>query len=98
MSVSKPHIIYYTELTHKFVSRSDNIFPVNKNNVLIGGERGFYHINFDQYKTIRYPLRVLITSVNAINKKDSLLFGGYSGEVNADDAVLKKKTPGVSHS
>ena len=26
------------------------------------------------------------------------MFGGYSGEVNADDAVLKKKTPGVSHS
>ncbi len=98
MSASKPLIIYFPELTNKFVSGFEYIYPVNKNNIFIGGERGFYHINYDQYKKIKYPLRVQITSVKAINEKDSLLFGGYSGEVNEDNGSIKSKKNKVSHS
>jgi ligand-binding sensor domain-containing protein/DNA-binding CsgD family transcriptional regulator len=98
MSASKPLIIYFPELTNKFVSGFEHIYPVNKNNIFIGGERGFYHINFEQYKTIKYPLRVQITAVKAMNKKDSLLFGGYVGDVNEDSIPVKMKTSVVSHS
>ena len=98
MSASKPQIIYFPELTNKFVSGFEHIYPVNKNNIFIGGERGFYHINYEQYKTIKYPLQVQITSVKAINKKDSLLFGGYMGEVNEDITTIKKQKSTVSHS
>lgn len=97
MSASKPQIIYFPELSNKFVSGFEHILPVNKNNIFIGGEKGFYHINYEQYKKIEYPLEVQITSVRTINEKDSLLFGGYTGEVNDDlkDAGGKKKK--ISH-
>lgn len=98
MSDSTPHIIYFPELTNKFVSGFELVYPVNKNNILIGAERGFFHINFEQYKTIKYPLQVLITSVKAINKKDSLLFDGYTGEVNDENAGARRKASRVSHS
>jgi DNA-binding CsgD family transcriptional regulator len=89
-------IIYFPELTNKFVSGFEHVYPVNKNNIIIGGEKGFYHINYEQYKTIKNPLRVLITSVKAINKKDSLLFGGYTGEVNGEMGLPNRGA--VSHS
>ncbi|HEV7782551.1 MAG TPA: triple tyrosine motif-containing protein [Chitinophagaceae bacterium] len=98
MSSSKPLVIYFPELTNKFVSGFEHIYPVNKNNIFIGGERGFYHINFEQYKTIKYPLQVQITAVKAINKKDSLLFGGYANDANEEPAAVKKKRAEVSHS
>jgi DNA-binding CsgD family transcriptional regulator len=97
MSASKPQIIYFPELTNKFVSGFEHIYPVNKNNVFIGGERGFYHINFEQYKKIKYPLQVQITAVRVMNQKDSLIFGGYTGEVNEDSRVKNKRNT-VSHS
>lgn len=97
MSATQPLLIYFPELTNKFVSGFEHIYPVNKNNIFIGGERGFYHINFEQYKTIRYPLVAQITSVKTINKKDSLLFGGYVAHANEDPkAVLTKRTT-VNH-
>lgn len=97
MSGSKPQVIYFPELTNKFVSGFELIYPVNNNNVFIGGERGFYHINLEQYKKIKYPLDVQIVTVKARNEKDSLLFGGYTGEVNADSSAFKLKKNKVSH-
>ncbi|MGB8195040.1 MAG: two-component regulator propeller domain-containing protein, partial [Chitinophagaceae bacterium] len=84
MSAGKPHVIYFPELTNKFVSGFEFINPVDKNNVLIGGEKGFYHINYEQYKKIKYPLQAQITTVKALNDRDSLLFGGYYRAVNED--------------
>jgi DNA-binding CsgD family transcriptional regulator len=98
MSAVKPSIIYFPELTNKFVSGFEHIYPVNKNNIFIGGERGFYHINFEQYKTIKYPLRAQITLVKAMNKKDSVLFGGYMGDANEDHTNLETKRSVVGHS
>lgn len=98
MSASKPQMIYLPELTNKFVSGFEHVYPVNKNNIFIGGEKGFYHINYEQYKKLKYPLQVQITSVKAINEKDSLLFGGYTGEVNEETNLSKNKETKVSHS
>ena len=96
-TAAKPQIIYFPELTNKFVSGFEHIYPVNKNNIFIGGEKGFYHINYEQYKKIKYPLQVQITAVKAINEKDSLLYGGYMGEVNEESNTIIKKNK-VSHS
>ncbi len=98
MTTSKNQIIYFPELTNKFVSGFEHIYPVNKNNILIGGEKGFYHINYEKYKVLEYPLQVKITAVKAINKKDSLLFGGYLGEVNNPDSGMVATRNRVSHS
>jgi len=78
----KPQIIYFPELTNKFVAGFEHVNPIDKNNVLIGGEKGFYHINYEQYKKLKFPLQVQITRVVANNDRDSLLFGGYNTSVN----------------
>ena len=93
----KPQIIYFPELTNKFVSGFEFVNPVNKNNVLIGGEKGFYHINYEQYKKNKYPFQVHLTSVKAVNMRDSLLFGGYFDRANEDTSATQRSTVSVSH-
>lgn len=95
-STSQPQIIYFPELNNKFVAGFEHVNPIDKNNVFIGGEKGFYHINYEQYKKIKNPLQVFITSVNAINNRDSLLFGGYRKSVNEAVAAQKASTK-ISH-
>jgi ligand-binding sensor domain-containing protein/DNA-binding CsgD family transcriptional regulator len=92
-----PQIIYFPELTNKFVSGFEFINPINSSNVLIGGERGFYHINYEQYKKLKYPLQVQITTVKALNVGDSLLYGGYANSVNEDTGTVQEKRATISH-
>ncbi len=82
-------IIYLPELNDKMVSGFEHIYPYNKSNIFLGAEKGFYHINFDKYKKQNHQLDVLIRSVTASGKSDSLLFGGYHGDVN-DTSTQKK--------
>ncbi len=98
MSLQKSQIIYFPELTDKFVSGFEFIYPLNKNNIFIGGDKGFYHINYEQYKNIRYPISIQITSVSAIKDRDSLLFGGYRGEVNDDNTTINDKKAILNYS
>ncbi len=95
-STSQPQIIYFPELNNKFVAGFEHVNPIDKNNVFIGGEKGFYHINFEHYKKIKNPLQVFITSVSSINIRDSLLFGGYSKTVN-EIVAEQKATENISH-
>ncbi|MDQ6757338.1 MAG: transcriptional regulator [Bacteroidota bacterium] len=97
MSLEKPHIIYFPELANKFVSGFEFIYPVDKNNIFIGGDKGFYHINYEQYKNIKYSLGVKIISVKAIKDRDSLLFGGYNAEVNDDRTSSQNKKVNLSY-
>ncbi|OLY91563.1 Two component regulator propeller [Cnuella takakiae] len=77
-STLKPKIIYLPELNRKIVSGYEHIYPINQNNILVGAEKGFYHINYEQYKSHTHSLNVLIRSVEAIGKTDTLLYGGYN--------------------
>lgn len=83
----RPQIIYFPELNGKMVSDFEFVYPYNRYNVFVGAEKGFYHINFEEYKKNTYQIEVRIRSVKAFRKTDSLLFGGYYGDVNA---VLKQ--------
>lgn len=94
---SKPEIIYLPELTDRFVSGFEYVYPVNNSNIFIGGEKGFYHLNFDKYKKNKCPLLVQIRSVKATADRDSLLFGGYTGEVNDTTAWAKAPRAEVAH-
>lgn len=76
-----PQVIDFPELTNKFVAGFEHINHIDQHNILIGGEKGFYHINYARYKELNYPLQVLIAGVYAINQRDSALFGGYAGSV-----------------
>ncbi|MHA4807081.1 triple tyrosine motif-containing protein [Flavitalea flava] len=96
-STLKPSIIYLPELKSKMLSGFEHIYPVNDKNIFIGGEKGFYHINFAKYKQNKNTLSVYIRTVKARDKVDSLLFGGYFGEANEERLQGKERTPSVSH-
>ncbi|MFC0181703.1 regulatory protein, luxR family [Pseudarcicella hirudinis] len=82
LSKSKPETVYFPELTNKMVSGFENITILNENNVLVGGETGFYHINYPKYKQNQNEISVQLRSLKAYGQSDSLIFGGYFGEVN----------------
>ncbi len=77
MSEAKPAITYISELDNKLLSGFEHVYPVDENNIFVGGEQGFYHINYKAYKRNTTKIEVGIRNVSAFNKKDSLLFGGY---------------------
>lgn len=96
-STLQPSIIYLPELKAKMFSGFEHIYPVNKNNIFVGGEKGFYHINFEKYKQADHTLNVYIRTVRSIGKKDSLLFGGYFSDVNEDKKQPEELAPSVNH-
>lgn len=79
-TTAKPSIIYIPELNNKMLSGFEFIYPVNKNNIFLGGEIGFFHINYEKYKQRKTALLVKLSAVKILYAKDSLLFGGnYAG-------------------
>lgn len=94
MSGARPEVIYFPELSGKMVADYEHIYPYDKHNVFVGADKGFYLINYEEYKKNSYPIRARIRTVKALGKTDSLLFGGYFGEVN--DSV--DQPPGAVYS
>jgi DNA-binding CsgD family transcriptional regulator len=82
MSGTQPEVIDFPELSGKMVADMEHIYPYDKHNVFVGAEKGFYLINYEEYKKNLYPIRARIRAVKALGKIDSLLFGGYFGDVN----------------
>lgn len=86
-SKKEPVVIYLPELNNKMLSGFEFIYPVNESNIFLGGEKGFYHINYEKYKQTLPKLSVQIRTLNIIHKTDSLLFGGYyTNEKQIQDA------------
>ncbi len=88
---SKPFkIIYFPELTGEILSGFENIYPFNKENILISSEKGIIHLNFDKYADKHYTVSVLLGKVETFSDKDSLLFGGYFQSVSDSSYVQGK--------
>lgn len=96
-SGAKPAIIYIPELNRRILSGFENVFAVNESNVFVGGENGFYHINYAKYKQNIHPLKTYIRKVKANAGADSLLFGGYFSNVNDDDKQSAAGMPSLSY-
>lgn len=77
LSKPKPRIIYFPELNNKLVSGFENIYPFDEHNIIIGGEKGFYHVDFEKYKQNKNLIETQIRLVRSIGKTDSVLYGGY---------------------
>jgi len=77
-SGQKPKTIYFPELNNKLVSVFENVYPFDEHNIIIGGEKGFYHVDFEKYKQNRNILETQIRYVRSIGKTDSILYGGFS--------------------
>jgi DNA-binding CsgD family transcriptional regulator len=91
-----PRIIYFPELNGKMVGGNENVYPYNNSNILVGSEKGFYHINYEAYKRNRYGLDVMIRSVKAFGNSDSLLLGGYFTQINQPMIQPESLIPSVS--
>jgi DNA-binding CsgD family transcriptional regulator len=81
-SDGKVAVIYLPELNNKLLSGFEFIYSVNENNIFLGGEKGFFHLNYQKYKQTVQALQVQLRVVRIIDKSDSLLFGGYFKKVN----------------
>ena len=77
-SPGHPVVTWFPELNNLVLGNDDEfIYPINKNNVLMAGEVGFYHLDYDRYRATRHRMKVLLRSVTASYNKDSILFGGF---------------------
>jgi len=93
----EPVVIYLPELNNKMLSGFEFIYPVDENNIFLGGEKGFYHINYEKYKKSLPELKVQVRTVSIIKNKDSLLFGGYFGNVNENQVQQKNDIPEIAY-
>ncbi len=81
-SNNNPVVIYLPELNNKMLSGFEFIYPLNERNIFIGGEKGFYHINFEKYKEAIANLHVQIRSVKTSGETEKVIFGGYFKDIN----------------
>ena len=96
-SSQEPAIIYLPELRNKMLSGFESVYPVDANNIFLGGEKGFYHINYEKYKKTLPDLQLQIRAVRVISKTDSLLFGGYFKGINEKQIQEASNIPEVSN-
>lgn len=90
MSQHEPKIIYIPELNDKIMAGGfENINIIDSNNVFVAAEKGFFHINYAQYKKndYHYRLSVLLRTVRSTTEKDGLIYGGFGDLPAASPSV-----------
>lgn len=78
------------ELTGKFLTGFENIYPFNANNVFIASDNGIIHLNTEKYLAEELPIKVLLSKVSLINNKDSIVFGGFQNPTYKEDIRISK--------
>ncbi|PYF74371.1 ligand-binding sensor domain-containing protein [Pedobacter nutrimenti] len=94
---STPVIINFPELYNRILSGFENVYPINPENIFVGSENGFYHINYTKYKQNIRPLEVYIRSVRSGSGTDSVLFGGYSTAMQPNGQLRIAALPNFAH-
>lgn len=87
LSGKKPAIVYIPELKGNILSGFENVYSYDKYNTFIGGQKGFYQINFEKYKENISPLKIFIRNVKIKGDADSVLFGGYHSDINEEQSI-----------
>ncbi|RYG00270.1 MAG: hypothetical protein EOO02_15255, partial [Chitinophagaceae bacterium] len=93
----KAKIIYLPELQGKILSGFEYVYPLDENNVFVGGEKGFYHINYEKYKESNRPLNVYIRKVISGGKNDTLIYGGYDPGLATDSRSMAESIPHLAY-
>ncbi len=94
---SQYRITYFPELTGKILSGFEHIYTYNPKNVFIASKNGIIHFNYENYITNKPKLTVLLSTVKAFGKSDSLVYGGYApGNNNLAFKQDKNTTPHFS--
>ncbi|MCU0447137.1 MAG: hypothetical protein MUE85_19755, partial [Microscillaceae bacterium] len=86
-SSGKPRTHYIPELKNKIASGFENVFPYNNQNILIGGEPGFYHLNYEKYVKNIKPFSAYVSEVKTSGAIDSVFFGGYVFDNQQDNKI-----------
>jgi DNA-binding CsgD family transcriptional regulator len=86
---TKPAIHYIPELKNRILSGFENIYPYNIENILIGAESGFYHINYEKYRQTIRPFTAYITELKITGSKDTILYGGFGESSREENARMK---------
>ena len=97
MTGKEPAVIYLPELNRKMLSGFEFIYPVNEKNIFLGGEKGFYHINYEKYKQTVPKLAVRIRNVRISSSEDSVLFGGYFKNINEKQIQDADNIPAIKN-
>lgn len=97
-SSQNPVITWFPELNNLVLGNGDEfIYPINKSNVLLAGDIGFYRLDYERYRAANHRMKVVLRSITAFYKRDSVLFGGFiadTGWTPSDNRVYPKK---ISH-
>ncbi len=95
-STKEPTIVHFPELNNKIMAGGfEYVYPYDRNNVFVAGEEGFYLINYEQYRTAKQTIPILISNVRISNKRDSVILGGYyadpvnGGLINKNEIDIK---------
>jgi DNA-binding CsgD family transcriptional regulator len=94
MTQKQPQIIFLPELTGKMLSGFESMYALDESNIFLGGEKGFYHINYAKYKKNVPALSVQLHNVLIRNNTDSVLFGGY---LYRDLSSVNTAIPSIHH-
>jgi ligand-binding sensor domain-containing protein/DNA-binding CsgD family transcriptional regulator len=98
LSGREPVIIYLPALNNKMLSGFEFIYPEDQNNIFLGGEKGFFHINYEKFKQPFPGLQVQVRNVLINNNRDSVLFGGYFANVNDPQRQPDQAVPRIDFS
>ncbi len=77
LSGKQPVLVPIPALNNKMLSGFEFIYATDESNIFLGGESGFYHINYQKYLETITPLVAQVRAVHIFNKGDSMIFGGY---------------------
>jgi len=97
LTAEQPQVIDIPELKNKMLSGFEMIYPVDESNIFLGGERGFYHINYRKYKKNTPALNVQVRSLKIGNNLDSLVFGGYFNRLDLPAIQLEDRIPLIDY-
>lgn len=73
----EPQIVPLPVFTNKMVSGFESIYFLNKTNTIIGGEKGFYSLNYPKYKESKPRIAAQIRNVKLIGNYEKSIFEGY---------------------
>lgn len=92
LSGKNPRLVYITEIDDKIMANGfEEINIIDSANIVVAAEKGFFHINFAQYKDSKIPIRVLIRSVTSSDPDERLVFGGH-GNAPAPSIAYKNNS------
>jgi ligand-binding sensor domain-containing protein len=70
-------VVYLPEMDGKVVGGFECIYPLDKNNIFVGANKGAFHINYKNYLANIGKPTAAIGAIRLTGSRDSVIFGGY---------------------